>query len=111
MRVWVEAGIDRGSGLDKMFIEIATKNLEKFVSCSFLGGGRRPSVAGTSGSETRAERGRPSVARTSGSETRAERGRPSVAGTSGSETSAELGGCWARRMGKTGVHDRRVNHG
>ena len=34
MRVRVGAGIDRGSGLDKMFIENATKDREKSVSCS-----------------------------------------------------------------------------
>ena len=31
MRVWVGAGIDRGSGLDKMFIENATKILDSSV--------------------------------------------------------------------------------
>ena len=31
-RVWVGAGIDRGSGLDKMIFETATKNIREFAS-------------------------------------------------------------------------------
>ena len=61
--VQVGAGIDRGSGLDKMFIENATKNIG-FVSCSWsvvsCGAGGRPSVVRTAATlrvpETRAER-------------------------------------------------------
>jgi len=64
-----------------------------------VGAIRRPSVAQTAGSETRAEQGaeirRPAVVQTAGSETRAEQGaeirRPAVVQTAGSETRAEQG--------------------
>jgi hypothetical protein len=32
MWVWVRAGIDRGSGLDKMIFETATKNIRNLLA-------------------------------------------------------------------------------
>ena len=58
MRVWVEAGIERGSGLDKMFIEIATKNIG-FVSCSWSVVSGRGRSLGRSGQRQPSGRTRP----------------------------------------------------
>jgi hypothetical protein len=67
--------IDRGSGLDKMFIENATKNINELVSCQLLRE-RLPAVGGRCWVEQwgGAKRGTPPVAATAGSETLAERG-------------------------------------